>query len=1217
MANPSNLYAEKIFSEHPVALWALDDQVDFISLINREDKKLTVSPSYWSISGGTISSTIPTTLTIPIDNAPTAKVTSTTSATQITITSREIINFQQMDLAKDSFNIGLYFQSETPNIETVKIGYTYDSQPPVFEQFDITVDGNWLFLNKTFDLPNLNKNAKIVIEINFSQDIPVGSNLNFYINGLSFGQWSEEFNVKTTGVDLVDVPNDIAVSATQGIEARAYGLRSANGYYLASGKKLLASNSGIPMVYGASNVTRIFPNDNSPSLIIPGFGFMNETGKFKELTFEMWLRIDTQATTPRRIFGPIGKVYANSTDTVGTQSTDGLYVDGPFLILKIGNQYASYFVNEWGRPMLLQIRFINNGATLLVNGEQVLSLNLTTTDLNFAARLSRGASQKDQDWLGFYSYNDISSFEIDSVAIYSYQVPEVVAKRRFVYGQGVDFPENLNTGYSGTSAFIDYKVAGYSNNYAYPDIGRWQQGIVENISTADNLLSAPAYQLPEVVLSSGTVQEWLDASYASNVSNPEGYAFVSFNSNGYISFSNFRIIDQPIRGFYGIFKSTSASDQMLFKVEDEATKNFFSITVEDQKITYRLSYGSLGNQIIHQDTEFIPGLIFSAGIDIEKFSNAFSQNVATFFGNPGRLKVYVGGQPGFNNSFIGKIFKVGFSTKRNINQVSSAFKENGTTINEQSVFSLYFLNGVQIPFDIDGGYYNNETDEWMLGTTVLDGGTPASFSSAQLINHTASYTLIARDYLGSFNLDIATDSYWQDYVPLKYFGKFVKDINEDSIYDLDFLQFNVGYPNLEITTGGQYDTSNALIKTYITFQYLATGANRSDQVFSYTEPISAGNVVRPGSDWMNTRYEVVDDTIVYLPSGVNFSQLAIVMHVQLVNNGILKSPVKIKTLQLAGQASDTLSPTIVNTRFGVSLLPYKKRGIYLDYKADNPYTIYKNSTPYLYLTKNSGIRLRDSVESMADRGIEIPINQNFSPSYRIGAMQLSLKYTEKLFPTTPTEIFEIDSKDPISRRSVILKGYVVAANQARTRGRVYILNNTTGLPYPGLYMYLNGVMVQKLYVNINQWNMVGLQFQTALDYDSYSGSINITGPILVNNVSSYQLSAIQKATTFAYRTWAQVPRMLDDKEDNPATPEIDESITVYADFLSRIPNINWENILFIQTTQETVLDPESIYNSYLGTNKIIAEDNQILSFKNYTYRLYKNASWQSRVLTAV
>jgi hypothetical protein len=34
MSNPSNLYAEKVFAEHPTGLWALDDKADYISIID-------------------------------------------------------------------------------------------------------------------------------------------------------------------------------------------------------------------------------------------------------------------------------------------------------------------------------------------------------------------------------------------------------------------------------------------------------------------------------------------------------------------------------------------------------------------------------------------------------------------------------------------------------------------------------------------------------------------------------------------------------------------------------------------------------------------------------------------------------------------------------------------------------------------------------------------------------------------------------------------------------------------------------------------------------------------------------------------------------------------------------------------------------------------------------------------------------------------------------
>ena len=40
MSSPSNLYAEKVYSEHPLVLWALDDTVDYKSLISEARRNL-------------------------------------------------------------------------------------------------------------------------------------------------------------------------------------------------------------------------------------------------------------------------------------------------------------------------------------------------------------------------------------------------------------------------------------------------------------------------------------------------------------------------------------------------------------------------------------------------------------------------------------------------------------------------------------------------------------------------------------------------------------------------------------------------------------------------------------------------------------------------------------------------------------------------------------------------------------------------------------------------------------------------------------------------------------------------------------------------------------------------------------------------------------------------------------------------------------------------
>ena len=51
MFNPSNLYAEKVFSEHPTGLWSLDDSADYISLYS--DSKANVFT--WNVDGGIVS----------------------------------------------------------------------------------------------------------------------------------------------------------------------------------------------------------------------------------------------------------------------------------------------------------------------------------------------------------------------------------------------------------------------------------------------------------------------------------------------------------------------------------------------------------------------------------------------------------------------------------------------------------------------------------------------------------------------------------------------------------------------------------------------------------------------------------------------------------------------------------------------------------------------------------------------------------------------------------------------------------------------------------------------------------------------------------------------------------------------------------------------------------------------------------------------------------
>ena len=50
MSNPSNLYAEKVYSEHPTILWALDDTCDYLSLLSASNSDL----SNWTLTNGSV-----------------------------------------------------------------------------------------------------------------------------------------------------------------------------------------------------------------------------------------------------------------------------------------------------------------------------------------------------------------------------------------------------------------------------------------------------------------------------------------------------------------------------------------------------------------------------------------------------------------------------------------------------------------------------------------------------------------------------------------------------------------------------------------------------------------------------------------------------------------------------------------------------------------------------------------------------------------------------------------------------------------------------------------------------------------------------------------------------------------------------------------------------------------------------------------------------------
>jgi hypothetical protein len=1252
MPSPSNIYAEKAYSDHPIGMWALDDQLDYVSYLSTPARNLEEN---W---------------TVPEDPDASDAVVITESSSNLgqylgdglykivakkqvledfvgkaRITSPVVANFGDMDIDLNNMSMGCYFYSNTEYIKSITIGFTYAEEITeqivrVSKKFETTVYDNWIYVAETFDIPNETSDINLFLDIEYLDSEDPDTEYTFYVNGLTLGQWSEEFQSGSLGLryeedqtgQIIDFPDTIAVDgADKAVIARAYGLQDTHGYYLSSTNKTFAQNSGMPMVFGAESVTKLADNEGLPSLIIPGNGMLNDTGKYTNYTLEAWMRIDSSSIIPQRIVGPVG-------------STDGIYVDHERFYLKISENVKSAPVPEWGRPMLIHLKYSPGRLALVVNTEELIGIEFDQIATYLPDELS--VAGKNQDWLGFYCSQDVL-IELDCIGIYPYDVDKTLAKRKWVYGQNVEYPENLNSAYDGKTVAIDYQSSNYAANFVFPKNNPWTSAIYDNVSFTKNSISAPIHPLPEVVLSSGLNSSWLEDQALNNY---EGETYFKMRPGptwdttyGYLYLENISFMPDQLKTIYGVFKTLEASlsEQVLIKMRDRSSGNYFSIVNSGNHILYKYYDGISETTIAdvsiksfeEDEEDFVSGVgeMFVAGIDIDKTASFYGRELVEFFSNRSNFEIFIAGDNNFENTYLGNIYSFSLSTKRNSKPIAFMFSADGTAKNKEE-----FQDAV---YDAGSTYFGNNSNHWAL---TLDGGDPYSVISDLFYSYVATYRLSPKTFFGNFVLDISTHSIWEDYVPLSHFAKYVRGSETGNYYDLDFIQFNIAYPSptkfLEQKTNTDswsyqqlqvqygiptqytyaeldnelfsgypsyedlknrtktqyvYDTTPYSAKTYITFQYVSGGANNPIENYTNTENVSTNNLVRAGDEWVNTKYEVVDGTVIYPPRSIKFSDLAIVVHVDMISDGVRTKPVSIPSIELTSQALDSELPTPVGTKFGVPIYPYTKSGLYFNYKKINPFRIYKRSSPYLFLSRNSGIELVGDYEPLENRGLTLPLNPGLASRSDVAAVQVLLRYSGDFFPYSSMPIFEIQSKD------AYIKFYLVANQANGKRAKIYAINSLTGLEENGIAFYINGKLVKNPTLSTKQWSMLGISFAAKLSLDSFSGAFRINGPILVNHLSYYQSTGLQEKVFTTFRIWDRVKETINNQQ---------LAWSFWKGSLSALGTFSWNNVLVIGRASTLGISLPEIFKTYVGTNKTIFDDNKKMSLLGYRFRTYKRTT---------
>jgi hypothetical protein len=306
--------------------------------------------------------------------------------------------------------------------------------------------------------------------------------------------------------------------------------------------------------------------------------------------------------------------------------------------------------------------------------------------------------------------------------------------------------------------------------------------------------------------------------------------------------------------------------------------------------------------------------------------------------------------------------------------------------------------------------------------------------------------------------------------------------------------------------------------------------------------------------------------------------------------GIISNPVRISSLQLASQSLG-FSPNKIGTRFGADIHPYRKVGSYYDYKNVSPYSIYKGSTPHLYLTGSSGIRMRGDFSTSDNLGIASPINKSLNSFFKLSAVQLAFRYDEKLFPESPVQIFEIEDK------TKTVKFYLVKEASTALRGYIFAIDGNTGQVDPTILYTVDGKATNRASINSNTWTVLGLSFQTPLDFSLFAGALRVTSPILVNNISYYQITKKDEEQRFSYRKWYAVRS----EPDNLLSWEDWEDST-------------WQQVLFLTEAKPTVIDTSKIYKQFTGTDRVVVQDETVLKFNNYKYSMFKDVKWTRQIL---
>jgi len=203
----------------------------------------------------------------------------------------------------------------------------------------------------------------------------------------------------------------------------------------------------------------------------------------------------------------------------------------------------------------------------------------------------------------------------------------------------------------------------------------------------------------------------------------------------------------------------------------------------------------------------------------------------------------------------------------------------------------------------------------------------------------------------------------------------------------------------------------------------------------------------------------------------------------------------------------------INTPTAGKFYPIVKNEDQYVYKRNIPVVIDTESSPYLYLSGDSGIEVLPVIDENLTKGIAVPINQTLKNSQEVVGLQMFLMYNESDLFTERKKIGKIFSSDD---------SYDIILNPEDDGKRAFlnIFNSDTGTEFTNARFFLNGKLVNNIVIEPLAWNYIAISLQeNSIPLDGVVGEIEIYSGVKVDNVASFMELNPIKQELVVYNKW--------------------------------------------------------------------------------------------------